>query len=68
MFLRILLVLLFLAAMIGGLALMKFQQIQGEIAMFSQPMPPSSVSAVEVEPCRGNRGSAPSATCRRCRA
>jgi multidrug efflux pump subunit AcrA (membrane-fusion protein) len=49
MFLRILLVLLFLAAMIGGLALMKFQQIQGEIAMFSQPMPPSSVSAVEVE-------------------
>ena len=49
MFLRILLVLLFLAAMIGGLAYMKFQQIQGEIAMFSQPMPPSSVSAVEVE-------------------
>ena len=49
MFLRILLVLLFLAAMIGGLAFMKFQQIQGEIAMFSQPMPPSSVSAVTVE-------------------
>ena len=49
MFLRILLVLLFLAAMIGGLAFMKFQQIQGEMAMSSQPMPPSSVSAVEVE-------------------
>ena len=49
MFLRILLVLLFLAAMIGGLAFIKFQQIQGEIAMFSQPMPPSSVSAVTVE-------------------
>lgn len=49
MFPRILIVLLFLAAMIGGLAFMKFQQIQGEIAMFSQPMPPSSVSAVTVE-------------------
>ncbi|MGB5830494.1 MAG: efflux RND transporter periplasmic adaptor subunit [Thiohalocapsa sp.] len=49
MFLRILLVLLFLAAMIGGLAYLKFQQIQGEIAMFSQPMPPSAVSAVSVE-------------------
>ena len=49
MFLRILLVLLFLAAMVGGLAYMKFQQIQAEIAMFSQPMPPSSVSAVTVE-------------------
>jgi membrane fusion protein (multidrug efflux system) len=49
MFLRILLVLLFLAAMIGGLAYLKYQQIQGEIAMFSQPMPPSTVSAVTVE-------------------
>lgn len=49
MFLRILLVLLFLAAMIGGLAFMKFQQIKGEIAMFSQPMPPSTVSAGTVE-------------------
>jgi membrane fusion protein (multidrug efflux system) len=49
MFLRILLVLLFLAALIGGLAYLKFQQIQGEIAMFSQPMPPSTVSAVRVE-------------------
>ena len=49
MFLRILLVLLFLAAMIGGLAFIKYQQIQAEMAMFSGPMPPSSVSAVKVE-------------------
>jgi len=45
---RILVVLLFLAALIGGLAFLKYQQIQGEIAKFSHPMPPSSVSAVSV--------------------
>jgi membrane fusion protein (multidrug efflux system) len=49
MFLRILLILLVLVAMIGGLAFMKYRQIQGEIARFSQPMPPTSVSAVRAE-------------------
>jgi membrane fusion protein (multidrug efflux system) len=48
MFLRLLLVLLILAALVGGLAYLKFEQVTAQIAQFSQPMPPSSVSAVEV--------------------
>lgn len=49
MFLRYLLVLVMLALLAGGLGFLKYRQIQQEIAMFSQPMPPASVSAVEVE-------------------
>jgi len=49
MLLRIFLVLLFLAALIGGLAFFKYQQIQGEMAQFAHPRPPATVSAVTVE-------------------
>lgn len=48
MFTRLLIVLLMLALLVGGLAFLKYRQIQAEIAQFSQPMPPTSVSAVEV--------------------
>jgi membrane fusion protein (multidrug efflux system) len=48
MFLRLLLVLLVLAGLVGGLAYMKYGQIQRDIAMFSQPMPPPVVDVVEV--------------------
>jgi membrane fusion protein (multidrug efflux system) len=48
MFVRILLVLLVLAAVIGALAYVKYSQIQSEIAMFSQPMPAPTVNAVTV--------------------
>ncbi|MFE8033765.1 efflux RND transporter periplasmic adaptor subunit [Thiohalocapsa marina] len=46
---RLLLVLLFLAALLAGLGYLKFQQIQGQIAQFSQPPPPKSVLATRVE-------------------
>ena len=49
MFVRILLVLMVLAAVIGALAYVKYTQIQSEIAMFSQPMPAPTVTAVAVE-------------------
>ncbi len=49
MFVRILLVLSVLAAVIGALAYVKYSQIQSEIAMFSQPMPAPTVNAVTVE-------------------
>jgi len=49
MILRSLLVLLFLALLAGGLAFLKYQQIQEDMAMFSQPQPPASVSAVKVQ-------------------
>jgi membrane fusion protein (multidrug efflux system) len=49
MFVRILLVLMVLAALIGGLAYFKYAQIQAEIEMFSQPMPAPTVTAVTVE-------------------
>ncbi|MCG6860261.1 MAG: efflux RND transporter periplasmic adaptor subunit [Chromatiaceae bacterium] len=48
MFLRTLIVLLSLAVLIGGLAYLKYTQIQAEMAMSSQPMPPSTVSAATV--------------------
>jgi membrane fusion protein (multidrug efflux system) len=48
MFVRILLVLMVLAAVIGTLAYVKYSQIQSEIAMFSQPMPAPTVTAVTV--------------------
>ena len=48
MFLRFFLVLLVLAGLVGGLAFMKYGQIQRDIAMFSQPMPAPVVDAVEV--------------------
>ncbi|MCF7983682.1 MAG: efflux RND transporter periplasmic adaptor subunit [Thiohalocapsa sp.] len=48
MFTRLLLVLLMLVLLVGGLAYVKYSQIQAEIAQFSQPMPPTAVSAVEV--------------------
>jgi len=49
MFVRILLVLMVLAALIGGLAYFKYAQIQAEIAMFSQPIPAPTVTLVTVE-------------------
>jgi membrane fusion protein (multidrug efflux system) len=49
MFFRLLLVFLMLAGLVGGLAYLKYQQVTAEIAQFSQPMPPSSVSAVRVQ-------------------
>jgi membrane fusion protein, multidrug efflux system len=48
MFLRLLLVFLILAALVGALAYMKFEQVTAQIAEFSQPMPPSTVSEVRV--------------------
>ncbi len=49
---RFLIVLLVLAALIGGLAYLKYGQIQGEIAMFSQPMPAPVVDLAEVRETR----------------
>jgi membrane fusion protein, multidrug efflux system len=49
MFVRILLVAMALAAVIGALAYVKYSQIQAEIAMFSEPMPAPTVTAVTVE-------------------
>ena len=46
---RILLVLLVVAIVIGGLGFLKYRQIQGEIAMFSQPQPAATVAATRVE-------------------
>jgi membrane fusion protein, multidrug efflux system len=52
MFLRLLLVFLILAALVGALAYMKFEQVTAQIAQFSQPMPPSTVSEVRVGSAR----------------
>ena len=49
MFKRILIVLLALLAVVGLLAFLKFQQIQAQIALFSQPQPPTTVAAAEVQ-------------------
>jgi membrane fusion protein (multidrug efflux system) len=46
---RTLLVLFILLALVGGLAFFKYRQIQGEIAMFSQPMPAPTVEIAEVK-------------------
>ncbi len=52
MFMRFLVVLLALAAVIGGLAYVKYGQIKRDIAMFSQPMPPPVVAAATVQEAR----------------
>ncbi len=52
MILRSLLVFLLLALLAGGLAFLKYRQIQQDIAMFSQPQPPATVSAVRVRTTR----------------
>ncbi|WP_295459027.1 efflux RND transporter periplasmic adaptor subunit [uncultured Thiodictyon sp.] len=52
MFRRFLLVLLALAAVIGALAYLKYGQIQGQIAMFSQPMPAPVVAVAQVRETR----------------
>lgn len=52
MFLRFLLVLLVLAAVVGGLAYLKYGQVQQDMAKFSHPMPPPTVSAAEVTETR----------------
>ena len=52
MFSRFLLVLLALAALVGGLAYLKFVQVKKEIAMFSQPMPAPVVDVAEVRESR----------------
>lgn len=49
MILRSLLVILILALLGGGLALLKYQQIQEMTAQLSQPQPPATVTATEVE-------------------
>ncbi len=49
MILRSLLVVLLLALLAGGLALIKYQQIQENMAAFSQPQPAATVTATEVE-------------------
>lgn len=49
---RILLVLVVVALVVGGLGFLKYRQIQGEIAMFSQPQPPASVAAAQVTTMR----------------
>lgn len=49
MILRLLTVLLILAALVGGLAYMKYEQVTAQMAQLSQPMPPASVSDVRVE-------------------
>lgn len=46
---RFLIVLLLLAALVGGLGYLKYSQIQAKIAMFSQPMPAPTVTAVMAE-------------------
>lgn len=52
MFSRLILVLLALLALVGGLAWIKYGQIQRDIAMFSQPMPAPTVSVTEVRETR----------------
>lgn len=49
MILRSLRVFLVLALLAGGLAFLKYQQIQEGMAMFSQPQPPAVVSATKVQ-------------------
>ena len=49
---RLLLVLLVLAALIGGLAYLKYGQVQAEMAMFSQPMPAPLVEVAQVRETR----------------
>ncbi len=48
MLLRLLLVLSMLAALVGGLAYLKYRQVAAEMAAFSQPVPPVAVSEVRV--------------------
>ncbi|MBK1700978.1 efflux RND transporter periplasmic adaptor subunit [Thiococcus pfennigii] len=45
---RILIVFVILAVLVAGLGLLKYRQIQDEIAQFSQPRPAATVSATEV--------------------
>jgi len=52
MFLRFLLVLLFLAAVAGSLAYLKYGQIQRDVAKFSQPMPAPTVTVATVRATR----------------
>ncbi|MFD2112868.1 efflux RND transporter periplasmic adaptor subunit [Thiorhodococcus fuscus] len=48
MFARLSLVLILLAALVGGLSFLKYTQIQKQMAQFSTPMPPPTVSAATV--------------------
>lgn len=52
MFARFLLVLFILAALVGGLAYLKYGQIQQEMAMFATPMPPPTVDVAVVTQTR----------------
>ena len=52
MFFRFLSVVLALGALIGGLAYLKFGQMQRDAAMFSRPMPPPTVTAITVSATR----------------
>ncbi len=45
---RLLILLLVIAALAGGLAWLKYRQIQAEIALFSQPQPAPTVTLIEV--------------------
>lgn len=47
---RLLFVLIVVAVIVGGLGFLKYRQIQGEIATFSQPQPATTVAATRVEP------------------
>ncbi len=47
-FVRLILVLLFLGAVLGGIAYVKYDQFQQMQAQFSQPQPPAVVEAAEV--------------------
>lgn len=49
MILRSLVVILLLALLAGGLAFLKYRQIQQDMAAFSQPQPPATVTATEVK-------------------
>ena len=49
MFLRLLLVIVILAALVGGLAYLKYEQVTAQMAQFAQPQPASAVSEVRVE-------------------
>ena len=49
MFPRLLLVIVILAALVGGLAYLKYEQVTAQMAQFAQPQPASAVSEVRVE-------------------
>ncbi|MCG6942810.1 MAG: efflux RND transporter periplasmic adaptor subunit [Thiohalocapsa sp.] len=49
MFSRLLLVFVVLAALVGGLAFMKYEQFTKQMAQYAKPRPPATVSEVQVE-------------------